>query len=474
MKTQKNNSMLKYGGYASIMTTIVVIIAIVVNALAGQFNLKFDLTKNKIYTLSEDTISLLKSIDEEIVLYSVYEEGGEFSIVTEILDKYATYSKNITTTNVDPYKNPQFAAKYARNGDTISIGSVVVETVNGYRVVSQNELAEVVTNQATGESYMQGIKLESVLTGAIRSMVSGETTAIYSLVGHKEMAIHEELIREMEYGGYELFELNLMKSKSIPDDCSILLMNTPIEDITSDELKAINEYLDKGGSLFIALGIVIEDLPNFNSLLANYGVAVSQRMVIEGSADFVYQQNPYYVLPMLSDENIITSKLVENRTSGFIPFTLDIFMLDTKRSTVSISPFMSSSPYSYSKTILEMENFEKGENDPEGPFILGTSITDVDKNGKDNGVKIVVVGSGTLMESGINEMVNGGNYAIVMNSFDWLTDNDAALRSKSLGADDYLQLTQSNAMAVIFVSVILIPIMIIIAGLTVVLRRKNR
>ena len=474
MKTQKDNFMLKYGGYASVMTTIVVIIAIVVNAIAGQFNLKFDLTKNKIYTLSEDTISLLKSVDEEIVLYSVYEEGGEISVITEILDKYATYSKNITTKNVDPYKNPQFAAKYAKNGEAISIGSVVVEMANGYRIVSQNELADVVTNEATGESYMQGIKLESVLTGAIRSMVSGEKTAIYNLVGHKEMAIHEELIKEMEYGGYELFELNLIQSKEIPKDCSVLLINALIEDITDDELKVINEYLDGGGSLFTTLGIVIEDMPNFNSLLANYGVACSQRMVIEGSADYVYQQNPYYILPMLSGESIITSKLVENRTNGFIPFTLDISMLNTKRSTVSISPFMSSSPYSYSKTILEMEQFEKGENDPEGPFVLGTSIIDVDNKGKEDGVKIVVFGSGTIMESSINEMVNGGNYAIVMNSFDWLVDNDAALRSKSLGAEAYLQLTQSKAMVVIFVSVILIPIMIIIAGLTVVLRRKNK
>lgn len=473
MKDEKNKSLLKYGGYASVMTMVVVIVAIVLNVVASQLNIKFDLTKNKLYTISEDTISLLQGLTEDVNIYSVYPDGEELSVVTEILDRYASTSKHITVENVDPYKNPQFAAKYIKNGDSIAIGSVVVSTANGYKIISESDLADVYVTEA-GESYMQGIKLESVLTGAIRSITSGESNAIYALTGHSEAKVYDDLITEMQYGGYSLKDLNLVTEGAIPADCSILLINAPSTDITDSEIKLISEYMDNGGRVFITLAITLEKMPNLDSLLANYGIADSRRMIIEGSADYVYQQNPYYVVPQLSAEHSVTARLSETKTSAFIPFSVAISTLDVVRSTVAVAPFATSSPYSYSKAMEQMSSYEKAETDPEGPFNIGVTITDVDKAGNEEGVKLVVFGAETIMESDINKIVNGGNYGVVMNALDWLMGNDTLSRSKSLGAEDYLQLTQSKAIVIMLVSVILIPLSIIIAGIVVVVRRRNR
>ena len=473
MKDEKNKSLLKYGGYASVMTAVVVIAAIVLNMVASQLNIKFDLTKNKLYTLSEDTISLLKGLTEDVNIYSVYADGEELSVVTEILDRYASNSKHVIVENIDPYKNPQFAAKYIKNGDSIAIGSVVVSTANGYKIISESDLADVYVTEA-GESYMQGIKLEGVLTGAIRSLTSGESNAIYALTGHNEASVYDDLITEMEYSGYILKNLNLVTESTIPTDCSILLINAPATDITDNEIKLISEYMDNGGRVFITLAITLEKMPNLDSLLANYGIADSRRMVIEGSADYVYQQNPYYIVPQLSAENPVSVRLSETKTSAFIPFSVAINTLDVVRSTVVVAPFATSSPYSYSKALEEMNSYEKAETDPEGPFNIGVTITDIDKAGNEEGVKLVVFGAETVMESDINKIVNGGNYGVVMNALDWLMGNDTLSRSKSLGAEDYLQLTQSKAIVIMFISVILIPLSIIIAGIVVVVRRRNR
>ena len=99
------------------MTAVVVVAVIIINLIVNSFGIKADLTKNKLYTLSEDTITLLKNLDEDVSVTSVYEEGNEISVVKEILNKYASYSKHITVNNVDPYTNPSFATKYAKNGD---------------------------------------------------------------------------------------------------------------------------------------------------------------------------------------------------------------------------------------------------------------------------------------------------------------------------------------------------------------------
>ncbi|HCT65639.1 MAG TPA: hypothetical protein DIC60_10310 [Lachnospiraceae bacterium] len=474
MKDEKNKSLLKYGGYASAMTAVVVIVAIVLNMVASQLNIKFDLTNNKLYSISEDTVTLLQGLTEDVNIYSVYADGEEMPIVTEILDKYASSSKHITVENVDPYKNPQFTAKYVENGEPVSVGSVVVSSAKGYKIISESDLADVYVNQSTGESYMQGIKLESVLTGVIRSLTSGESNAIYALTGHNEVTVCDGLRTELEYGGYSLKDLNLLTETKIPTDCNILLINAPTTDITDSESKLIREYMDNGGSVFITLAIVLDKMPNLDSLLANYGVSDSKKMVIEGNADYVYQQNPYYIVPQLSAENPISARLSETKTSAFIPFSVAIDTLDVVRSTVKISSFVATSPYAYSKALDKMSSYEKEETDQEGPFNLGVAITDTDKAGNEAGVKLVVFGAETVMENDINAIVNGGNFGLVMNAFDWLMGKDTLSRSKSLGVEDYLQLTQSKAIAIMCVSVILIPLIILMAGLAVVIRRKNR
>ena len=184
-KVAKSSSALKYGSYASIMTSIVIVAVIVINLMVSSFDVKFDLTKNKLYSLSEDTITLVEGLDEDVTITSVYAEGSEITVITEILEKYATYSDKITIANADPYTNPAFAAKYAQHGDVVSIGSVVVETESGaYKIIPQDELADVYVDETTGDTYLQGLKLESVLTGAIRNLTSGEVEMILAHSGH--------------------------------------------------------------------------------------------------------------------------------------------------------------------------------------------------------------------------------------------------------------------------------------------------
>ena len=86
-KVAKSSSALKYGSYASIMTAIVVVAVIVINLMVSSFDIKFDLTENKLYSLSEDTITLVEGLDEEVTITSVYAEGSEITVITEILDK---------------------------------------------------------------------------------------------------------------------------------------------------------------------------------------------------------------------------------------------------------------------------------------------------------------------------------------------------------------------------------------------------
>ena len=76
------------------------------------------------------------------------------------------------------------------------------------------------------------------------------------------------------------------KKAEVPDDCQTLVILSPSAKLSADALDAIERYMDRGGSLFVGIGIPGE--PNFSKLketgleglLKKYGVDVTDRFVL--------------------------------------------------------------------------------------------------------------------------------------------------------------------------------------------------
>ena len=75
----------KYGGYATLMVAVVIAVLAAINILVDQLPWKADLTKEKIYSLSEQTYSILDSLEKDVMIYALYEVGRENPTVDEIL-----------------------------------------------------------------------------------------------------------------------------------------------------------------------------------------------------------------------------------------------------------------------------------------------------------------------------------------------------------------------------------------------------
>ncbi len=475
-KINKNDPLIKYGGYASIMSAIVVIAVIVLNMVVSSFDVKFDLTKNGLYTLSEDTISLVENLNQDVSIYSLYAEGQEISMVTEILDRYASHSKHITVSNIDPYTDPAFAVEHTQNGQQPKVGDIVVETDSNFAVIPQEDITDISVDSMSQTAYLKGIKVEGVLTGTIRQLTNGAAEAVYELTGHNETSLGDELKKEMGYSGFEVQTLDLVKTPKIPEDCEILVINGPAVDLSKSEADTVKSFLENGGKAFITLTLTTQEMPNFDSLLASYGIADSGRLIVEGSADYVIDNNPLYLIPDLNSESKICESLVNAGTNILAPASMYVEQLDTKRSTVNIETLAVSSTYSYAKTLNDISgnNAQLTETDPTGPLDIVVSVTDTDNNGTENGTKLIVSGTSMILEDSVNNIVNGGNFGFVMNAFDFLNGTESTGRTKSIGADEYLNITQSKAVVIMLVSVVVIPLIILLAGFTVFIRRRNK
>src|SRR5699024_7764691 len=91
--------------------------------------------------------------------------------------------------------------------------------------------------------------------------------------------------------------LNLLTDGGIPDDCSLLILNAPTEDLADDELDMLLEYLSTGGQVLYTMASDLTELPNFETLCSTYGMSVTDGMIADTSR--YYQNNPYWIFPMV-------------------------------------------------------------------------------------------------------------------------------------------------------------------------------
>ena len=68
---QNNFSTRKFkgGAYATVLSAVVIAILIVVNLMFTKLNITLDLTSDGKYSLTEDTVTMLGSLEDKITLY---------------------------------------------------------------------------------------------------------------------------------------------------------------------------------------------------------------------------------------------------------------------------------------------------------------------------------------------------------------------------------------------------------------------
>ena len=136
-------------------------------------------------------------------------------------------------------------------------------------------------------------------------------------------------------------------------------------------------------------------MPNFESVLENYGVRPVDGIVMEGDTAHYISQNPYYLLPNI-ESNDVTSGLSSQSRYVLMPLAQGIETLDNIRDSLDIQSILTTSDSAYSKTDLEnMQTMEKESSDIDGPFDLGVSITE--DVGDDAQTQIVYFASSSIL-----------------------------------------------------------------------------
>lgn len=465
-----NNKNFKFGGYATLLTIIAVGILIILNLLAEQIPLKLDWSQNKIFSLSEQTYQIITDLKQDITIYALNESGQEDTDINVILKKYSDHTKKIHLNFINPNKNPGFAKRYVKDGTNLSIGSIIVESDQKFKVIPANDLF----NFDYSDPYQPNVTslaVEQRVTGAILYLKSGKAPKMYTLEGHGEQTLPLEISKQLETENYELKSVNLYTT-SIPKDINILLLNSPQQDLTLTEVGKIREFLGNKGRAIFLVDLLKNELPNLQTLLRSYGVALQPMAIIEGDNSRYIQNNPLWIQPEMSSHQIVAS-LVSDKMPVIIPVAQGIKVLEVKKRSLEIESLLTTSGSAWGKTDLNTASLDKTKNDPKGPFNIAVAITDQSSDQDAPDSRIVVVGNGMFIASDIINSIPG-NANFLMNSFNWLQDQKVslAIKPKSLLS----MRLNINAFQTLLLSgfvIVVIPLGILGVGLMVWLRRRH-
>jgi ABC-2 type transport system permease protein len=472
---------LKFGGYTTLIVLAAVAIAIVVNLLADQIPWKADLTEYKIYSLSEQTKTLLSGLTSDITITTLSKVNQEDQTVKEVLSNYALASKHIKLQTMDPEKNPGWVKQYDKSGSGLSAGTLIVAGPKEFKTIGPYDMYNIdYQSYYSGQSsspQVTSLAAEQRIDSAIQFVTSGENPAIYVLQGHGEETLSGMgLATSVENQNYVVKELTLLSAQTVPADTDVLLALSPKTDYSAQEVEAIKSYMSKGGrAIFI---IDIADTPgtrytNLDSLFASFGVKMDGLLVIEGDSTSFALGRPHFLVPNLGSNDIVAP--IDK--AGFpilFPVSQGIETLPLKKASITIEPLLISSANSWGRAdYVNITSSSKERGDVEGPFNLAVAITDKSSDPNVKDARLVLMGSSQFLTQQIITQLPG-NSDLLMNSLGWLS----AKNNMITVSPKYLQsfpLNLNGVQALLFSGIagILIPLAVFGLGLGVWLRRRH-
>ena len=478
---------LKYGGYMTVTTMILLVALILVNVLFSQLGLRVDMTANDLYTPGDQTMETLDNLEDDVTIYGLYNQGSEGNstniMVIKLMEAYADLSPRVTFKKIDPLNDPAFVNQFLLDNSTsLENGSLIVvnETSGKFRTIPISNMFVDTGDSTTMTRQVTGFTAEEAVTSAIKYVCLERTPVLYQLEGHSETPLRDEFLDYFSYTNYEVKTMNLVNeniTELAGDAYTVILVNAPYQDINDNEYKTLLGFLEDGGKLLFLASYDTPNLPNFQKLLGRYGLGYQVGTMLETDINRYYQI-PIVINPILSTESEIT-KYMAGDTNSYVlmPLPAAVTVSDNISSRINVSAFATTS----GGAILKGEGndatvYEEG--DFQGPFNLGVLAEEKvsKKDGTVGMTRVVVVGNSDFIDakSETGTLVRSGNYRLLTVIFDYMQDTSDSMyiSGKSIEATN-ISTTQGNFLLYGLLFVILIPAAIIVTGIVIWARRKH-
>ena len=476
----------------------VLIILGLINFVGARYDSRIDLTENQILSLSPASQEVVENLSEpaELLVFAPTPDPAD----KQLLENYKRYNSDFTYRYVDPYDDPQLARELG------------VET--GGEAFLRSGDRTLLVQRTSPQDPLQ----ERQLTDKLAQLGREDISVAYFLQGHGEYVIDgsqagfAEAANALQQQNYTVAPLNLAATSTVPPDADVLIIGGPQEEFFENEIIAIRDYLESGGSVMVLIDPEIET--GLEVLMSQWGVVPEETIVIDTSGGGqLVGLGP--AAPLVEDygDHPITEAFDGGRS--FFPVVRPLQVREVE--DIEVSPLLFTNQSSYAQPITEGEINIDPEQQPDGPFTLGVALSrpaveieasaveenatteenaevegeeaeDVEENVEDASEeadadeavatseetesRMVVIGNSTFATDGLfSQQLNGD---VFLNSVNWLSKIDnpvLSIQPKEI-TNRRFDLTGQNALWLTLLSLLIFPLAGLIGAGTLWVKRR--
>jgi ABC-type uncharacterized transport system involved in gliding motility auxiliary subunit len=435
-----------YSGNTLVIAAAAIIILALFNVLGSRYQTKVDLTANKQFTLSDQSIKVAQALPQpvKVTAWLTSNDSRKQDFQTLLNDYQNRSGGKLTYEFIDPEQRP---------GDAIAAGITTTGTVV-YQMGDKKQ-------NSTGTT-------EKDVSTALVKLERPEKKA-YFTSGHGERSLdgfgpqdYGTIKQAVERDNFTTAPLNLLTARSVPDDAAEVVMAGATNPLLAEEKDALKAYLDGGGKLIALIGP--NSKTDLSDLLQKYQVAFSGNVVIDPAKSI--PQDPRVVVVDQYGTHAITKDL---RDLTFFPLTTNITYPSAPPTGLTITPLAQSTDQSWGNT--NPQQIQKQDSDPKGPLALAVAIEASAPNaggGTGSGsARLVLFGSPDLVSNNSLQQVPG-NETLFLNSVNWAAEEDNLIDVRVPETTPRtMVLTSSQMNLIAYSSFLFLPLAVLAAGAAV-------
>jgi len=431
--------------------------------LSTRYHYQSDWTASGRHTLSEASTHLLASMKGPIQLTSFIREGDPNGLrkrTTDLVNRYRDKKSDLTLTFVDPDLDPE----KVRAMNVSLEGEMVVE----YKGRREN---------------LKSIG-EQALTNALQRLARSTERNIVFLEGHGERSPEKianfdlsEWTRQLKDKGFHSTALNLSTMPGIPDNTSVLVIASPQVDLLPGEVKIIEDYVANGGNL-----LWLSEPGSLHGLepLANtLGINFEPGTIVDPTGKMLGINHPALVVVAEYPKHPVTEDLT---SLTLFPFARPL-QIESGHGWEGIE-LLRTLERSWSETgpLEGSVRFDQGK-DLKGPLTIAVLLTrdrpgtapagTNAKTGQHPQQRVAVFGDGDFLSN--TYLGNGANLDLGNRLINWLSNDDSFITiAPHTSPDTHLEMTSTATLLIGGGFLVVIPLMLLIAGVVIWLKRRKR
>jgi ABC-type uncharacterized transport system involved in gliding motility auxiliary subunit len=361
-------------------------IAAAANWLAFRHYGRWDVTKAKVYSLSDKSAGVLKGLTKDVTVYVLFDNREPlFDNVNELLKRYEAASPRIRVTMIDPEKNLLQAKQLVEELGITQNNSVVIACGEKKKFIYASDMAEYdyQAMQYGQPPSVKAFKGEEAITSAILNVSEDRQAKVGFLTGHGERSSTDPgpdgltaMAEQLKKDNYAVEEVSLLGKSEVPADLSVLVCMGPRAAFLPQEAEALTKYAAAGGSVLLGLD------PQFDTarftvsptglagFLGANGLAVGDDLVIDEGKTMPFM-GPEVVYVDAFRSHPVTDKL--QRVPVLLPIARSVTTVPTPEG-VKVQVLMETTADGWGETdlkgLFQKKQVAKDPADKKGPVAL--------------------------------------------------------------------------------------------------------